>query len=70
MYSSEASYGLLAVPRRKHQVYTIVDGAVLGSAPKGTRFKVTKRNGDWAQVESDRLKGWIKSEFLGPNEPR
>jgi len=47
-----------------------LDGAVLGGAPKGTRFKVTKRNGDWAQVESDRLKGWIKSEFLGPNEPR
>jgi hypothetical protein len=47
-----------------------LDGALLGSAPKGTRFKVTKRNGDWAQVESDRLKGWIKSEFLGPNEPR
>jgi hypothetical protein len=47
-----------------------LDGAVLGSAPKGTRFKVTKRNGDWAQVESDRLKGWIKSEFLGPNELR
>jgi len=47
-----------------------LDGALLGSAPKGTRFKVTRRNGDWAQVESDRLKGWIKSEFLGPNEPR
>jgi len=47
-----------------------LDGALLGSAPKGTRFKVTRRNGDWAQVKSDRLKGWIKSEFLGPNEPR
>jgi hypothetical protein len=44
-------------------------GIVLGTAPKGTRFKVAKRDGDWVQVESDRVKGWINSQFLGPNKP-
>jgi SH3-like domain-containing protein len=46
------------------------NGLVLGTAPKGTRFKVAKRDGDWIQVERDRLKGWINSQFLGPNDPR
>ena len=46
------------------------NGSVLGIVPKGKRFKVTKREGDWVQVESDYLKGWIKSQFLGSNEPR
>jgi hypothetical protein len=43
---------------------------ILGTAPKGTRFIVSKRDGDWVQVESDRFKGWINSQFLGPNDPR
>jgi hypothetical protein len=42
------------------------NGTVLGTAAKGTRFKVTKREGDWVQVASDRFKGWINSQFLGP----
>ena len=46
------------------------NGPVLGTASKGTRFKAAKRDGDWVQVESDRLKGWINSQFLGPNAPR
>ena len=46
------------------------NGSVLGIVPKGKRFKVTKREGDWVQVESDYLKGWVKSPFLGSNEPR
>jgi hypothetical protein len=46
------------------------NGSVLGIVPKGKRFKVTKREGDWVQVESDYLKGWIKVQFLGSNEPR
>jgi Bacterial SH3 domain len=46
------------------------NGPVLGTAPKGTRFKVSNRDGDWVQVEGDRLKGWINSQFLGPNNPR
>ena len=46
------------------------NGSVLGIVPKGKRFKVTKREGDWVQVESDYLKGWIKSQFLGPNDAR
>jgi hypothetical protein len=46
------------------------NGSVLGIVPKGKRFKVTKREGDWVQVESDYLKGWIKSQFLGSTEPR
>jgi uncharacterized protein YgiM (DUF1202 family) len=46
------------------------NGTVLGTARKGTRFQVTNREGDWVQVESDYLKGWVKSQFLGSNEPR
>jgi Bacterial SH3 domain len=45
-------------------------GTVVGTAPKGARFKVTSRDGDWVQVESSRLKGWINSQFVGPNAPR
>lgn len=45
-------------------------GTVVGTAPKGARFKVTSREGDWVQVESSRLKGWINSQFVGPNAPR
>jgi|tagenome__1003787_1003787.scaffolds.fasta_scaffold20974161_6 hypothetical protein len=45
-------------------------GRVLGTAPKGTRFKVTNRDGEWVQVENDRLRGWIKSQFLAVNESR
>jgi hypothetical protein len=46
------------------------NGTVLGTAPKGTRFEVTNRQGDWVQVESGRWKGWINARFLAPNEPR
>jgi Bacterial SH3 domain len=46
------------------------NGSVIGTAPKGTRFKVSNHEGDWVQVEGDRLKGWINSQFLGPNNPR
>jgi hypothetical protein len=45
-------------------------GSAVGTAPKGTRFKVTNRQGDWIQVEKGRLKGWINAEFLAPSEPR
>ena len=45
-------------------------GTAVGTAPKGTRFKVTNRQGDWIQVEKGRLKGWINAGFLAPNEPR
>ena len=44
-------------------------GSILGTAPKGALFKVAKREGDWVQVESDRVKGWINFQFLGPNKP-
>jgi len=46
------------------------NGIVLGTAAKGARFKVTKREGDWVQVENSRLKGWINSQFLAPKQPR
>jgi hypothetical protein len=46
------------------------NGGAVGTAPKGTRFKVTNREGDWVQVESGRLKGWINSQFLALDEPR
>jgi hypothetical protein len=42
---------------------------VLGTAPKGTEFTATGREGDWVQVESPRWKGWISSQFLAPNKP-
>jgi len=41
----------------------------LGTAPKGTQFTATGREGDWVQVENTRLKGWINSQFLAPNKP-
>ncbi len=43
---------------------------VLGTAPKGTRFTATSREGDWVQVENTGLKGWINSQFLAPNKPQ
>jgi hypothetical protein len=46
------------------------NASVLGSAPKGTRFTATSREGDWVQVENTGLKGWINSQFLGPNKPQ
>ena len=46
------------------------NGAVLGTAVKGTRFKVTSQEGDWIQVESTRVKGWINSQFLATNKPQ
>ena len=45
-------------------------GIVLGSASKGTRFKITNRDGEWVQVEGGRLKGWINSQFLAANKPQ
>jgi Bacterial SH3 domain len=43
---------------------------VLGTAPKGTQFTATGRDGDWVQVENTRLKGWINSQFLAPDKPQ
>src|SRR5262249_25681792 len=42
----------------------------LGTAPQGTQFTATGREGDWVQVENARLKGWINSQFLAPNKPQ
>jgi hypothetical protein len=42
---------------------------VVGSAPKGTRFEVKKRNGRWVEIESDAVKGWVSGHFLGPDQP-
>jgi type IV secretory pathway VirB10-like protein len=46
------------------------NGKIVGTAPKGKRFQITNREGEWVQVESGPLKGWINSQFLAPNEPR
>jgi uncharacterized protein YgiM (DUF1202 family) len=43
---------------------------VLGTAPSGTQFTATSREGDWVQVENTRMKGWINSQFLAPNKPQ
>jgi len=42
---------------------------VLGTAPRGTQFTASSRDGDWIQVENAQLKGWINSQFLGPKKP-
>jgi hypothetical protein len=36
----------------------------------GTRFELTKREGNWAEVESGPLKGWINRAFLAAIEPK
>jgi Bacterial SH3 domain len=43
---------------------------VLGTAPRGTQFTATSRDGDWVQVENTRMKGWINSQYLAPNKPQ
>ena len=43
---------------------------VLGTAPRGTQFTATSREGDWVRVENTRMKGWINSQFLAPNKPQ
>jgi Bacterial SH3 domain len=45
-------------------------GSAVGTAPKGTRFKVLSREAEWIQVQNGRLKGWINAQFLAPTEPR
>jgi Bacterial SH3 domain len=42
----------------------------IGTAPKGTQFTATGREGDWVQVENTRLKGWISSQFLAADKPQ
>ena len=44
-------------------------GSVVGSLPKGTRLEVLERGGEWVQVKSGSLKGWINARFSGPNAP-
>ena len=43
---------------------------VLGTAPRGTEFTATGREGDWVQVENTRWKGWINSQFVAPDKPQ
>jgi cytoskeletal protein RodZ len=45
-------------------------GSAVGTAPKGTRFKVLNREADWVQVQNGRLKGWVNAQFLAPSQPR
>jgi hypothetical protein len=46
------------------------NGTILGTAPKGIRFEITNRQGNWVEVEGGGLKGWVNSRLLAPNEPR
>jgi Bacterial SH3 domain len=64
---------------------TPVNGRIIGAAPKGTRFEVQNREGEWVQVESvelkrdretgkevrsrGRWKGWINAQFLAATAP-
>ena len=43
---------------------------VIGTAPKGTQFTATGREGDWVQIENTRLKGWVSSQFLASDRPQ
>jgi uncharacterized protein YraI len=43
---------------------------VLGTAPRGTQFTATGREGDWVEVENTLWKGWINSQFLAPDKPQ
>jgi hypothetical protein len=43
--------------------------SVVGSASKGTRFEVLEHSGEWVQVKSSSLKGWINARFIGPSAP-
>jgi outer membrane biosynthesis protein TonB len=44
-------------------------GKVVGSATKGSQFKVVRRDGGWVQIEGDSGAGWIGSRLLGPQAP-
>ena len=44
-------------------------GRVVGSATKGSQFKVVRRTGSWVQVEGDAGTGWIGGRLLGPEAP-
>ena len=44
-------------------------GSVVGSLQKGTRLEVLERDGEWVQVKSGSLKGWINARFSGLNAP-
>jgi hypothetical protein len=44
-------------------------GRVVGSASKGSQFKVVRRAGSWVQVEGDAGTGWIGGRLLGPQAP-
>ena len=43
---------------------------ILGTAPRGTQFTATGREGDWVQVENTRWKGWINAQFVAPDKPQ
>jgi hypothetical protein len=43
--------------------------SVVGSAPKGARFEVLENSGEWVQVKSSSLKGWINARLIGPSAP-
>ena len=45
-------------------------GSVIGSAPKGARFEVTERDGEWRKVRGAGMNGWINARFLRPTAPR
>jgi hypothetical protein len=65
------STGLLFLQRPGVNIRSAPSGnaPVLGTAPKGTQFTATRREGDWVQVENPRWSGWISSQFLAPNKP-
>jgi uncharacterized protein YgiM (DUF1202 family) len=42
---------------------------VVGSATKGSQFKVVRRAGSWVQIEGEAGKGWVGQRLLAPRSP-
>jgi outer membrane biosynthesis protein TonB len=42
---------------------------IVGSAPKGQRVEVIRRNGSWVQVRADVGEGWMNRRLLGAQTP-
>jgi hypothetical protein len=42
---------------------------IVGSAPKGLRVEVIRRDGSWIQIRTDVGEGWMSRRLLGPQIP-
>jgi uncharacterized protein YgiM (DUF1202 family) len=70
--TAQSPHGLVFLQRPGVNIRSGPSGTApaLGTAPQGTQFTATGREGDWVQVENARLKGWVSSQFLAPDKPQ